>query len=310
MKKIILFLLFLSVKAFAQLPNTDIWLLDISSTKDSLSFSNPINITNRAGYDNQPTFSPDGKYILYTSIRDGKQSDIYKYTIKTKKISQFTKTLTSEYSPTFMPDGKNISVVMVEPDSAQRLWQFPLKGGAPTCIMKDVDSVGYHCWINKDSLALVMITEPASLYVVNTKTQKQKLFEKNVSRCVQKNPLGTGFFYMVQNKAPHNLWTLSNSNHKNRSKVIVNDNGDKIIDDVAAFSEPLLPETTQDYYFYSASKKTPVVIFGNDSKLLVLDLILNNIQSQIDFSSYGITNITRLTVSPDGKKIAIVAESK
>ena len=291
MKKIIYsFFLLLSANVFAQLPNTDIWLLDISFVKDSFTLSNPVNITNRTGYDNQPAFSPDGKYILYTSIRDGKQSDIFKYDLKKKLSSPFTNTATSEYSPTFMPDGKNISVVMVEPDSAQRLWQFSLKGGAATCIMKDVDSIGYHCWINKDSLALVMITEPASLYVVNIKAQKPKLFEKNVSRCIQKNPvnIGAGFFYMVKNKAPHNLWTLTNS-----KKMSV---------------EPLLPESSQDYYFYCFPKHPQLFIFGSKSVIMTLDKSSNSITSQVELSKFGISNITRLTVSSDGKKIAIVGE--
>src|SRR3989304_1572957 len=114
-------------EALAQLPDTDIWLLDIKDSAEQISFHHPVNITNRKGYDNQPVFSPNGKYILYSSQPDsGCATDIYKYDLKTKTITQFTKTQTSEYSPTFMPDGKNISVVMVEKDSVQRLWKFPL----------------------------------------------------------------------------------------------------------------------------------------------------------------------------------------
>jgi Tol biopolymer transport system component len=38
------------------------------------------------GYDNQPTFSVDGKSILYVVIDSTKQADIYQYNIG-KKIS-------------------------------------------------------------------------------------------------------------------------------------------------------------------------------------------------------------------------------
>ncbi len=103
---IFIIFIFLSINCFAQLPNTDIWLLDIKATNDTIILTNPINITNRTGYDNQPSFSPDGETILYTSMRDGKQTDIYKYDLKTKKITQFTNTSTSEYSPNVMPDKK------------------------------------------------------------------------------------------------------------------------------------------------------------------------------------------------------------
>jgi hypothetical protein len=299
MKKIIYsFFLLLSANAFAQLPNTDIWLLDISSVGDSvILFSNPINITNRAGYDNQPAFSPDGKYILYTSIRDEKQSDIYKYDLKTKTISQFTKTSTSEYSPTFMPDGKNISVVMVEPDSVQRLWKFPVKGGEPTCIMKDIDSVGYHCWINKDSLALVMITEPATLRVVDVHSQKNKLFATNVSRCMYSySDKMAGFIYMSKSCQLDKDWLLLNSK-TNYNNICIS-------------LEPRhLPEESQDFSIHSFNNN-PIVFFGYKNKLVELDYFSNTIKCDLDLSKYGITNITRLAVSPDGKKIAIVAESK
>lgn len=167
------------------MPNTDIWLLDISSVKDSIILSNPVNITDRVGYDNQPAFSPDGKYILYTSVRDEKQSDIYRYDLKTKTISQFTKTVTSEYSPTFMPDGKNISVVMVEPDSAQRLWKFPIKGGKPGMIVKEVDSIGYHCWFYGDRIAVYLLTEPNSLQLISKKFPQPKFVDSNIGRCIK-----------------------------------------------------------------------------------------------------------------------------
>ncbi|HEV7231166.1 MAG TPA: hypothetical protein VGO45_07555, partial [Bacteroidia bacterium] len=63
----------------AQLPDSDIWLFDLNQHDDTFSFSNPVNITNRPGYDNQPVFSSDGKRIYYASYRDDNQSDIYFY---------------------------------------------------------------------------------------------------------------------------------------------------------------------------------------------------------------------------------------
>ncbi len=302
MKKIIATILILIniSNSFAQLPNTDIWSLDIIFVKDSIILSNPINITKRDGYDNQPAFSPDGKYILFTSIHDDKQSDIYKYDLKSKITTQFTKTATSEYSPTFMPDGKNISVVMVEPDSVQRLWKFPLKGGEPSCIMKDVDSIGYHCWINKDSLALVMITEPASLYTVNIKTQKPKFFAENVSRCMQQGFKKNSFLFMIKSNGKYPLWKLNSSNnYDNKTRPI---NADVIL-------SPSLPEKSEDYCIINMLNN-PYIIYGFQSTVFIQKWASSNEYNRIHLSSYGITNITRLAISPDGKILAIVAESK
>lgn len=197
-KKTITFLFFFNtIATYAQLPNTDIWLLNINKNKDSIWLSNPQNITNRSGYDNQPTFSPDGKYILYTSIRDEKQSDIYKYDLKTKQTIQFTNTLTSEYSPTFMPNGKKISVVMVESDSTQRLWEFPITGKKPSCIINEIDSVGYHCWINKKEIALCIITEPMTLYIYQVENKKMNKITDRVGRSIHSN--NNKLFYLQEN---------------------------------------------------------------------------------------------------------------
>jgi len=300
---ILYFCLLLSQALFAQLPNTDIWLLDIKATKDTIILSNPVNITNRAGYDNQPSFSPDGTYILYTSIRDEKQSDIYKYDLKTKQITQFTNTsATSEYSPTFMPDGKNISVVMVEPDSVQRLWKFPLKGGAPSLVMDKVDSIGYHCWINKDSLALIMITEPPTLVTVNTKTQFPREYRKrypddslSYGRCITYSKRFKSLFYSWQRK-PYE-YCISNSLTDHTPKT-----------ECKTKPSPHMYGETQDFALWEL-KDFPLYVFGVKSQLLILDdFLTGDLVTIMDYKDLGIKNITRIAISPDGTKMAIVAE--
>jgi dipeptidyl aminopeptidase/acylaminoacyl peptidase len=287
-------LLFHFIDCFAQLPNTDIWLLDIQTEKDSIILTNPVNITDRKGYDNQPSFSPDGKYILYTSMRDEKQSDIYKYDLKTKTITQFTNTSTSEYSPMVTPDGKSVSVVMVEPDSTQRLWKFPIKGGEPSVIMKDVDSIGYYCWLTKDRLALVMTTEPQILNVVGVKNQETKLFVNNVSRCIQRSPIKNkiGFFYSFRYKDSNKHWTLTNSYDQ----------------DTIVYT--MLPLASQDYCVIRQKNKELIILYSVKASIIGYGQTSHMTKCNGDLSIHGITKITRIAVSPDGKKMAIVGESK
>ena len=282
-KIILLSLLFTTSKIIAQLPNTDIWLLDIKANKDSIVLKNPVNITNRLGYDNQPAFSPDGKYILYTSIREDKQADIYKYDLITKNISQFTKTPTSEYSPTFMPDGKNISVVMIEADSTtQRLWKFPIKGGSSSLIMKDIDSIGYHCWITKDSLALIMITKSPTLEVVNVKTQKYKVLASNVGRCI--TSVSETLFYVQ--KKDSTKYYLSNymKNIKERGKNYYT-----------------LPN--EDFAILLSFQ--PIYFTGVKSKIMASYPFKNADKVILDLASKGIKNITRIDV-----KVGLIEETR
>jgi dipeptidyl aminopeptidase/acylaminoacyl peptidase len=174
MKKLSLVLYFsltLLFKLSAQntLPNTDIFLLDMHQQNGQYTFGQPVNITKREGYDNQPYFTPDGRYIYYSSIRESKNADIYRYDIGTEKTDQFTNTPEDEYSPQLTPDGKYISVVRVEKDSEQRIWLLPLKNEKGKekehVIMPNMDSVGYYIWGNK-ILYFVDIKKPQTLYGV------------------------------------------------------------------------------------------------------------------------------------------------
>ncbi|MGZ3885512.1 MAG: TolB family protein, partial [Bacteroidia bacterium] len=136
----------------AQLPETDLWLFRIKTEKQQLKAVDGKNITARKGYDNQPCFTPDNKHILYVSIREDNQADVYNYDISKETSVQLTKTKVSEYSPNFTPDQKAISCVVVEPDSAQRLWLYNLDGSVKACYNKGLDSIGYYSWLSNDTL--------------------------------------------------------------------------------------------------------------------------------------------------------------
>lgn len=291
MKNILLYLtLFISQSLLAQMPNTDIWLVDVTTTKDSVRLTNPVNITNRPGYDNQPSFSPDGKYILYTSMRDEKQSDIYKYDLETRQITQFTNTpATSEYSPTFMPDRKNISVVMVEPDSAQRLWKFPLKGGAPNLVMDKVDSIGYHCWLNNTKVALFLITNPFKLVLTDISTGKSTtIVPDTIGRTLKTLPTKVGYiFYYLYKK---NIYSIDEKGNKKSFHTYSMNEGEDFCplkkDEVISGIGPVMQV---ERLSEKESSQPPVLKIA-------------------DFSAYGIKKIMRISISPDGRKMAFVAE--
>src|SRR2546429_4187622 len=169
-------------------PSSDIYIIDVKSYDGELEFSPPVKINATTGYNNQPFFLPNGHGILYTSIRD-KQADIYRYDISTKATTQITSTPESEYSPTLMPDGKNISVVRVEADGTQRLWKFPLAGGAPSLIVENIKPVGYHLWIDDHTLALFVLGgsgKPNFLEIYATRTQKSEFVIENPCRILRK----------------------------------------------------------------------------------------------------------------------------
>lgn len=285
MKHLYLFAYFLLQTAycFSQLPDCDIWLLNIKDSMGQISFHNPVNITNRKGYDNQPVFSSDGKYILYSSQRDsGGQTDVYKYDLTAKQITRFTKTPTSEYSPTIMPDGKNISVVMVEKDSTQRLWKFPLAGGVPVCIMKNIDSIGYHCWINKDSIAIFVLTKPSfTLQEANINSQKTKVIADSIGRCMKMKD--------------GNLWYATKSGHFRN-----------VYEFDLKSKTPLIKGMIESEDFLLRGKNEIWSVSDNS----ILSGYMNSkagANEVVNLEQFGITNPARIAISPDGKKLAVVS---
>ena len=112
--------------ALAQVPSTDIFLLAV----DGDGVGSPRRVTDREGYDNQPQFLPDGKGLVYSSLRDG-GTDIYLYDPATEDTRVVVQTPQSEYSPTPVPGRNAISVVRDYGDLKQQLWSYPLDGGEP-----------------------------------------------------------------------------------------------------------------------------------------------------------------------------------
>lgn len=159
----ILFFLLICIQIKAQLPETDLWLFKLDS-KDRSKIIETLNITNRPGYDNQPSFSADGKQVYFTSIHEDKQADIYAYQLKSKKIIQLTKTKESEYSPNESPIKNALSVVTVLQDSSQVIQLLDQK--TFTIISNSIskfDSVGYYHFLNADTVLYYKLTDPHSL---------------------------------------------------------------------------------------------------------------------------------------------------
>ncbi len=174
-------------------PGTDIYLARLTRT----GIEQPVNITNRQGYDNQPSFTPDGKGILFTRS-DGKQTDIYLYdlTSRSSEATRITNTPESEYSPTVTPDGLAISVIRVEagapaslePDARQRLWRFSRDGQNPTLVIENVKPVGYHAWGSDGLLALFVLGTPNTLQVADSRTGEVRIVTQNIGRSLHRIP--------------------------------------------------------------------------------------------------------------------------
>lgn len=275
-------------------PAGDIVIVDIKQRHDyktgvdELSFGPPKKITDFVGYNNQPFFMPDGKSILYTSNRN-KQTDIYRYDLQTGATTQVTNTPESEYSPTLMPDGKNISVVRVEADGkTQRLWKFPLAGGAPSLVVEDIKGVGYHLWVDDHTLALFIVGgsgKPNYLETYDTRTHKSEFIVENPGRVLRRIPRQNKFSFV--HKVSSDLWEIKAFDLRTRTSS-------SLIATVAG---------SEDYTWLPDGR----LLMGKDAKLFVaVPLTGNKWNLADDFAVPGLMGISRIAVSARGDRLAMV----
>jgi hypothetical protein len=272
--------------AAAPVPATDIYLYRLS--RSLIPFRQRlVNITNRIGYDNQPSF--DGSTIYYTSIREG-QADIYRF--ENAQNARFTTTPESEYSPTLTPDAKAISVIRVERDSTQRLWRFPLDGSAPSLVLTDIKPVGYHAWLDSTTLALFVLGNPNTLQIADTRTGAGRVVTTNIGRSLQRVP-GTrraSFVHRVGEK-----WVLKTVDPAQRP------NGEWDIETVAT-----LPDSA-DYVVWQDQTQ---LITAAGTRLYRLRRPSTRWQEIADLRQYGLGRISRLALHPNGRELALVADDQ
>ncbi|HVZ49939.1 MAG TPA: YetF domain-containing protein [Gemmatimonadaceae bacterium] len=174
---------------------TDVWVATLRQEGRRITLGTPVNVTHRAGYDNQPSFMPDGHALLYTSIGADGEADSWMLTLPGGAPRRLTTAPIGVYSPTVMPDGKWFSVIRVEADSTQRLWRFPLDGaGTPARVLERVEPVGYHAWLDDHTLALYVlgarlgVNAPATLQIADTRTGDATVVASGIGRALAKVP--------------------------------------------------------------------------------------------------------------------------
>ncbi len=192
----------------AQTPNTDVYLAPLSRRGDSLVVGAAINVTQRAGYDNQPSFLLDGSAMLYTAVGADGQADIWRYDIASRRRTRVTSTPESEYSPTIMPGGRRFSVIRVERDSTQRLWSFSLGGTDPRLVLTALRPVGYHAWLDTNRIAAYVLGAPSTLHVLARDGSGDEVRARDIGRALSRIP-AQDWYSFTQRDSLGALWIVS-----------------------------------------------------------------------------------------------------
>ena len=280
MKRFLPLLLVCSPALAAQAPpGNDIFVMPLTGTGGALKVGAPVNITARAGYDNQPFFSPDGKSVYYTSNR-GTQTDIYRYDFATGTSSQVTRTAENEYSPTVMPDGKHFSVIR---DSTQHLWSFTLDGTPVKPLLDSIRPIGYHTWLNADTVFVFVLGTPATLRRAELAGGTAAIVASDIGRALLKVPGRHAVSYAQRDSAGFQV---------------------RVIDPVTGQGATLVRLPEGNEYFIWLPDGSLLSASGN--RLLRWGAGLTEWTEVARFTEPGLQRISRLALSPAGDRLALV----
>ncbi len=280
--------LVLVLQAAAPPPATDIYLASLRVEDGRVQVGMPVNVTARPGYDNQPFFLPDGRAFLYTSIREDSQADIYRYDLERATSARLTTTRESEYSPTPLPDGRGFSTVRVEADSTQRLWAFDTDGTEPRLVLDSIRPVGYHAWGDAHTLVLFVLGSPPTLQIADARAPGRpgEVVARDIGRSLQRVP-GREVVAFLQRDSVAGAWI-------------------KEVDVRTRVVTPLVQALeAADFFTWTPGR---IVLMARGTKLYQWNPRRGGEwEEAADFAAAGLTNVSRLAVSPRGDRLAIVA---
>ena len=269
--------------------DTDIYVARGDWAGDGPRFSGLVNVTKRAGYDNQPNFLPDGSGFIYTVINDDGLSDIWMYRLGAAVPERLTMTLTTEFMPKVMPAGVGFSSIRYE-EGFSRLWAFSSDGRPERVILRDHLPFGYYAWLNASQVAMVASyslgeDEHGELQIVDVATQAVRTVAGDVGRCVA--PLGEDALVYVDKSAEP--WMVR---------------GIDIFSGEERFSFPGRTGMEDFAVVHDGS-----VLMGDGRRLYRRGPGMDGWEIVADWSEELAGPISRIAASSDGSYIAIVAES-
>jgi hypothetical protein len=263
-------------------PDTDIYLVSLEKSGDSLIFGAPENITQNPGYDNQPSFVSN-EVLLFSSTRNG-QTDIRRYNLKTGEDQWISNTAVgSEYSPQQIPGSEDISAIRLDTTGLQRLYRYTPKGNAKKILEKA--KVGYQLWLEKNLLmTTVLVENRMDLQLHFLKEGHSRTYQKNVGRSLLKIP-GTD--------------RVSYVNRENGISEL------KSMHPLSGATEVLLEAgQIQDFCWLPDG----TLIAGEGNSLLAYQVQKDSSWQLIkSFNTPGLGSISRIALSPDGKTLALVS---
>ena len=288
MKKLLFLFIFTTTFFTFSQENTEVFVFDISHSYEGLELLNGRNISNNEGYDNQPSFISN-ESVIFAGNNDG-QTDISEYNL-TSDLQKWvnSKTEGGEYSPQKFPSNNDVAVVRLDKDGLQRLYRYDSKTAQSEEIIENLQVAYFSFYNDKKMLATVLNGEKLDLVIIDLLSKSADTLFYNAGRSIQRVPQTNSMSYSLVNEEKNLDLYLLDMNTKESYFVCE------------------LPIGIQDYVWINDTQ----ILVGSGNRLYMYDTLGGSEWNRVaSLEEFGIKNITRMAISPNGKKLALVAELK
>lgn len=269
-------------------PTTNLVLLTWSGDIANGEFDTPQFLTefNKNGYDNQPSFMDEDNILFASSYNAVGSTDIYRLSLRDKRLMRMTATEESEYSPVMRGDHFTVvrQEVTEEKQIPQTLWSYPInRSNNGERAIPEYENIGYYRWLPGDRVAMFLLGDPMYMEVYDPQKEAGRFVTNNVGRCFQYD--GEKYLYYVVNYE---------DNAVIRRMDVANDLSQRVTN--------TLPKSG-DYALMDDGR----LLSGSGSKLYIYDQAARSGWKEIaDFAQYGIKDISRMAIK--GNKLVIVVQ--
>lgn len=267
---------------------TDLFLVDLWADENLIRVGEPHNITERAGYDNQPSWSEDGKSVFYAS-RTGNASDIYRFDLDSREVTQVTDTEDKEYSPQAVIGGDGVTAVRLERNNSLRVWRYDADGANAAPLLQAFrETVRYYTWIDEDTVALGVGQNPSALHLARIGDGEVIRIANDVGRSFNRVPGKNAISFVIKD-SPADWWI---------AELNLDDGS---IDRIARTLQGI-----EDHAWATLDR----LLMGSGTTLYVFAVGKEDAAWQIvaDFDGSEIASVSRLAVSPAGDQLVMAAK--
>jgi WD40-like Beta Propeller Repeat len=159
-------LVLLALPGAAQVLTTEVWLGPVDMRDGRFAVGELTNVSNHSGYDNQPSFDPDGKSLLFSTEAGGLAETglgihAVRYDLGTGKSTKLSKV--RGFSPT--RDGRSILTLR-----EGTVWRYDDDGKSARALLPEVKTAGYFTRVDDRQWILFMNEEQRHIAVWNGQT--------------------------------------------------------------------------------------------------------------------------------------------